>query len=124
MKASARTGGVAEYVDVLVRERLADTTSTPRVAAIGCALQLATIRRPTDDPVVTTTLAGGRRLLAGRANAKPPRCCGCAPDASFRTSATDALEQLRRKLPGRSHTALGPPRSGSATVPSSSWHWS
>ncbi len=58
---------VAEYINVLVRERLAYTTITRRVAAIGYALQLATTHRPTDDPLVTTTLAGARRLLAGRA---------------------------------------------------------
>lgn len=57
---------VGEYVNDLVRDLKAYSTIARRIAAIGFCQQLATGRRVTRDPLVTTALAGARRLLAGR----------------------------------------------------------
>ena len=57
---------VGEYINDLVRDYKAYATVTRRVAAIGFCQQLATGRKATGDPLVSTALTGARRLLAGR----------------------------------------------------------
>ena len=57
---------VGEYINDLVRDHKAYATITRRVAAIGFCQQLATGRKATGDPLVSTALTGARRLLAGR----------------------------------------------------------
>jgi integrase len=54
---------VGEYVNELVRDRKAISTIRRRLAAIRFAFMLAGRPPPTTDPLITTALAGARRLL-------------------------------------------------------------